>query len=200
MPHSNDKSMSKKQVQTIVQNTMRNSAEKKELRRTVSATDVSNGGVVFQLGNVLTGNDNQTRIGNVITALNVQVQGDLDVSGLGADDYNYMRLILAYSSRTDLGANDFPQTMSGRVDKSKNLFTLSDNIYYRSNNDDEKGPKKFFKIFRRLNGKHGYKMTFSGTVSNSNSRGQLYLYCLSDSTVSPHPEVTFRSYVSFTDL
>lgn len=187
-----------KQLKKLISEQIQKSSEKKEITLSGNSS-FSTSGVLVNLVEASQGSAATERVGNIIKMLNVQVNCYLDVAGLSADEYNYMRVILAYSTRADLVASDFPTSMTGRVDKHKSIMTLYDKIHYRSNNDKEKGPQAHIRIYRKLNGSRGYKQIYTGSGSSTASKGQLYLFALSDSSVTPHPDIYYRSFVTFTD-
>ena len=154
-------------------------------------------GLVRDLSIIPQGDDDGDRDGNVVSAKWLVVRGrfgNADSAG------NVMRIIVCkwYGEGSAVGPSDFPQ-QSGTTtlapfacwsSKKLNMHVLHDQLY-KTDVDD---PNTLFEFRCKINS----KINFAGSSTASASHNSIILFCVSDSSVTAHPTISFTSQLSFT--
>lgn len=154
------------------------------------------------------------RIGNTITLMNQRVNYTC-TQALSTDPYNRMRVIIVSSVDGNVGLNlsdillysdyalysnlVFCSPYTTKTDTNKRYKIWSDKLFEL--NGTAKGATANHKenIKYREGGSPGKLLEFRGDISGLPTNHKLQVFCISDSTVSPHPSISVSVRSTYKD-
>ena len=171
--------------------------ERKTHSGLIVADDITSTGVVTQLDKVGQGITRTTRVGNDINMQNIRVRATL----AGGDSTGFVRnMILIDKNEADapitvaevLGVPSSGIVSNTAILNRKRFRILRDRVYQFTANGKNTNWINFKIPLKGLN--RQYSDILGDTGHNA-----LWMLCISDSGVVPHPKITFESELDFTD-
>lgn len=185
----------KKQAKKIAQSVVNKVVETKTSCIAVGATSASSSGYLKELSLLSQGDQDYAREGSQVKATKLQLRGYVESDS--TDVHNAIRLMLVKAKPGAIpGLADMPTVYGCIRPQMRTVYTIIYDKVHQMNTHVSGTVNR-----RALNWSFGLKnqmIKFDSTgASNASIGGGVFLYVVSDSTATPHPEFSFESQLYF---